>query len=323
MPSTRLKSSFIYLANAVNDLRADGPTLGVVLAPLVLLSALCVLPDAINIQHAVAEHFTPGARHVGWMTVQTPYAPAVGEVKPLSPWWAVGTLNIVALLMTFVANLLVLISLRRLRAGQREPGLLAEAIATWREAIKLAPGFFWIVVLQVTIPAVAFILWTANVEISVWYLAVAVYLFEVTFLIVAGLLYLWLYFSEYALVFENERSFRALLRSRDLLRKQFFRVAIRIVVFLAVWSGYDSWAAGAFLIVSWVLGPVGFFTGYFWSFLFLVELAAVAVTYMLGTFFMIAGYRLFQDLTAIVDERNAAAMAGTGLGDPASPVAAS
>jgi hypothetical protein len=315
VPSTRLKSSFIYLANAVNDLRVDGPTLGVVLAPLVLLSALCVLPDAINIQHAVAQHFAPGARHVGWMTVQTPYAPAVDDVKPLVPWWAVGTLNILALLMTFVANLLVLISLRRLRARQREPRLLAEAIATWQEAIKLAPGFFWIVVLQVTIPAVAFVLWTANLEIAVWYLAVAVYLFEVSFLIVGGLLYLWLYFAQYALVFENQRSFRALLRSRDLLRKRFFRVAIRIVVFLAVWSGYNSWAAGAFLIVSWVLGPVGFLTGYFWSFFFVVELAAVAVTYMLGTFFMIAGYRLFQDLSAIVDERNAEGTVPQGISE--------
>jgi len=320
--STRLKSSFIYLANAVNDLRADGPTLAVVLAPLVLLSALCVLPDAINIQHAVAEHFTPGARHVGWMTVQEPYAPAAEDVKPVIPWWAVGTLNILALLMTFAANLLVLVSLRRLRGGRREEQLLAEAIATWREAIKVAPAFFWIVILQLTIPAVAFFLWSANIEVSPWLLEFVLYMFELSFLIIGGLLYLWLYFSEYALVFENQRSFRALLRSRDLLRKHFFRVAIRIVVFLAVWSGYDSWAAGAFLIVSWVLGPVGFVTGYFWSFFFVVELAAVAVTYMLSAFFMIAGYRLFQDLTAIVDERNTAAIPPS-LGDPASLAAGS
>ncbi len=323
MPSTRLKGSFIYLANAVNDLRADGPTLAVVLAPLVLLSALCVLPDAINLQHAVAQHFAPGARHVGWMTVQEPYAPTAEDVKPLIPWWAVRTLNLVALLMTFASKLLVLVSLRRLRAGQRETSVIAEGIATWREAIKLAPGFFWIVILQVSVPALAFFLWTADIDIEPWYLAFIVYMLELIFLIMGGMLYLWLYFSEYALVFENQRSFHALLRSRDLLRKQFFRVAIRIVVFLAVWSGYDSWAAGLFLVVSWVLGPVGFLTGYFWSFFFVVELGAVAITYMLSAFFIIAGNRLFQDLVAIVAERGTETAVEPTLGDPTSSAASS
>ncbi|HVN91477.1 MAG TPA: hypothetical protein VMT61_16805 [Candidatus Binataceae bacterium] len=323
VPSTRLKGSFIYLANAVNDLRADGPTLALVLAPLVFLSALCVLPDAINIQHAVAEHFTPGARHVGWMMVQERYAPAADDAKTLIPGWIVATLNLVALLMAFLAHLLVLISLRRLRSGLKEPQLLAEVVATWREALKLLPSFFWIAILQVVVPAAALFLWTAELVISTWYVAFAVLMFEAGFLVVGGLIYLWLYFSEYALVFENQYSFRALLRSRDLLRKQFFRVAIRIVVFLAVWSGYDSWAAGLFLMVSWVLGPVGFLTGYFWSVFFVVEFAGVAVTYMLSAFFMIAGYRLFQDLVAIIGERGTEGAVQPTLGDPTSSAAGS
>ncbi|HXD90218.1 MAG TPA: hypothetical protein VNU00_04100 [Candidatus Binataceae bacterium] len=300
MPPTRLKSSFIYLANAVNDLRAQWAALAIVLAPLVLIAALCVLPTAINLQHAVAEHFTPGARHVGWFGVQEPYAPAVEDVKPLVPWWMVGLLNLFALILTFGANLLVLCSIRRLRSGQREAQLLTEAFATWREAIRLAPGFFWIVFLQVAAPGAALFLWRADFYLSPWWLGLAVYVFEVAFMLIAALLFVWLYFADYALVFERSRSFHALLRSRDLMRKRFFRVAMRIVVFLAVWSGYDSWAAGIFLVTSWILGPVGFLTGYFWSFFFVVELAAVAVTYILATFFMLAGFRLYQDLTESV-----------------------
>ena len=137
MSQLRLKSSFIYLANAVNDLRAQRAVLAMVLAPLVLIAALCVLPDAINLQHAVAEHFTPGARHVGWFGAQAPYAPTAEDVKPLVPWWAIGLLNLLALVLTFGANLLILCSVRRLRSGQREERLVSEAIATWREAIRL------------------------------------------------------------------------------------------------------------------------------------------------------------------------------------------
>ena len=44
----RLKSSFIYLANAVNDLRGNWSVLAVVLAPMLLLAALCLLPDALK-----------------------------------------------------------------------------------------------------------------------------------------------------------------------------------------------------------------------------------------------------------------------------------
>ena len=49
-PSRDSKASFIYLANAVNDLRGNWMIVALVLAPLVLISALCLLPDALNLQ---------------------------------------------------------------------------------------------------------------------------------------------------------------------------------------------------------------------------------------------------------------------------------
>ena len=57
---TRLRSSFIYLANAVNDLSGDWTVLAIVLAPLILAASLCLLPDALNIQHRVAHTFESG-----------------------------------------------------------------------------------------------------------------------------------------------------------------------------------------------------------------------------------------------------------------------
>jgi hypothetical protein len=115
----------------------------------------------------------------------------------------------------------------------------------------------------------------------------------------AALVYLWLYFARYALVFDGRRSFHGLLFSRDLMRKRFFRVAARIVVFLAVWSGYNSWAAAAFVLVSVVLGPVGALTGYLWATIFVLDLVITAVTYVTTAFFAAAGVRLYQDVTEI------------------------
>jgi hypothetical protein len=80
------------------------------------------------------------------------------------------------------------------------------------------------------------------------------------------------------------------------MRKRFFRVATRIIVFLAVWSGYNSWAAGSFIFVSIVLGPVGALTGYLWATIFLLDLATTAVTYTTTAFFAAAGVRLYQDV---------------------------
>ncbi|HJU10822.1 MAG TPA: hypothetical protein VJ728_08090, partial [Candidatus Binataceae bacterium] len=124
----------------------------------------------------------------------------------------------------------------------------------------------------------------------------------------SALVYLWLYFARFALVFDGRRSFHGLLFSRDLMRKRFFRVATRIVVFLAVWSGYNSWAAGAFIFVSVVLGPVGVLTGYLWATIFMFDLIITGITYLTAAFFAAAGVRLYQDVTEIasVPERDTA-----------------
>jgi hypothetical protein len=294
---TRLKSSFIYLANAVNDLRTNWAVLVAGLAPLVLLAAICLLPDALNLQHLLADRFTPGTRHVAWMPVQDPYAPALGEVKPLFPGWAIGLFHLMVLLFALSSELVVLCTMRRARSGPREAAVVSEAIAIWREAVKLLPAFFWVVILHLAVPLIALIVLRAQIYTSEWWVAMLVYVLDVVLIATAPILYLWLYFAEYALVFDGMHSFHALLFSRDLMRKHFFRVATRIVVFLAVWSGYDSWAAAAFLVVSLILGPVGLLTGYFWAAIFIAELGAVAATYLTTAFFLVAGLRLYQDLT--------------------------
>ena len=61
VPQQRLKSSFIYLANAVGDLRGNWSVLAIALAPMVLAAALCLLPDALNLQYRLATTFEPPA----------------------------------------------------------------------------------------------------------------------------------------------------------------------------------------------------------------------------------------------------------------------
>jgi hypothetical protein len=163
--------------------------------------------------------------------------------------------------------------------------------------VKLLPAFFWVAILHCAVPLIAWLVLRADIYTSAWWVAMMVYVFDVVLLVFAPILYLWLYFAEYALVFDGQHSFRALLFSRDLMRKHFFRVATRIAVFLAVWSGFNSWAAGAFFVTSLVLGPVGVLTGYFWAVIFIVELAAVGTTFLTTAFFLLAGLRLYQDLT--------------------------
>jgi hypothetical protein len=119
-------------------------------------------------------------------------------------------------------------------------------------------------------------------------------------LIIPGLLAITvLYFSKVALVFDGIRSWPALLHSRELERGRFVKVAMRILVFSAVWSGYNSWASGAFLVASILLGPVGAVTGYVWSMVFLLDLLSVTVAYFTTAFFVAASVRLYQDLTAL------------------------
>jgi hypothetical protein len=68
-------------------------------------------------------------------------------------------------------------------------------------------------------------------------------------------------------------------------------------VFLAMFSGYNSWTSGAFLVVSILLGPVVAVTGYIWSVVFVLDLLSVAVAYFTIAFFVAASVRLYQDLT--------------------------
>ena len=67
----RLKSSFIYLANAVNDLRGNWSVLAVVLAPLLIAAALCLLPDALNLQYRLATTFEPGSQNISYTQVDS------------------------------------------------------------------------------------------------------------------------------------------------------------------------------------------------------------------------------------------------------------
>ena len=279
---TRLKSSFIYLANAVNDLRGNWATLALVLAPLVLVSALCLLPDALNLQHALVQKFEPGVRSIGWIPAQTPYAPEVAPAPAaiahpvLRPLLLRGVLA----LITFLVNLVVLCTIKRIDAGTRKSRVLNEAIEVYREAIILAPAFLWILVLQLLAIAVGLVL-----------------------LVIPGVLAMvWLYFAQYALVFDRHRSWPALFYSRDLMRGRFFKVAVRVVVFLAVWSGFNSWVAGAFFGISLAVGLVGVWTGALWVMIFVFDLVAFAVTYITIAFFIAAGVRLYQDLKAIAAE---------------------
>jgi hypothetical protein len=295
---TRLKSSFIYLANAVNDLRGNWRTFTLVLAPLVLLGALCLLPDALNLQHQLAETFTPGTHNVSWKLVQEPLVPAANQ-PALFPWWVLLLFHLTLLLLAIGVNLVVLCTIRRDRIGIKRDRILDEAVAVYKDAGLLAPGFYWIVFLQILAPLLAVALLRVEFEVPDAMLLAALYLFEVAVIVLAALAYLWLYFARYALVFDGRRSFHGLLFSRDLMRKRFFRVATRIVVFLAVWSGYNSWAAGAFISVSVVLGPVGALTGYLWATIFALDLATTAVTYVTTAFFAAAGVRLYQDVTQI------------------------
>lgn len=315
--NTRLKSSFIYLANAVNDLRGNWATLALVLSPLVVLAAVFLLPDALNLQHALAEKLAPampGSHNVGWMPVQEPYLPSADTpATPIFPAWVVVIFHLLFLLLTVGVSLLILCTLRRVQSGAPKLPIASETMEIYRAAARLAPGYLWVTVLQLVLPVIALTILRLDFFVSAWWMMLFIYIFEIALLIFATLAYLWLYFAQYALVFDNRRSFHALLFSRDLIRKRFFRVAVRIVAFLAVWSGYDSWAAATFVIVSNILGPVGAIAGYLVAVVFVVDLAAVAVTYATIAFFFTAGLRLYQDLTQIALENAAGVSSGVTM----------
>ena len=352
----RIKSSFIYLANAVNDLRSNWKTLALVLAPTALLAALCLLPDALNLQHGLAQRFAPGvhdvidvrhlgrilaasdgfkrtsqtdsldaarrlacsfplrftgvlaepaaplARHAlasagyeGWRPVQESYPPAPDPGPPLFSHTQIVVAHFGFLLLTLIANLLVLCTIKQAQvSGGVQPGI-SHTAEIFREAIKVAPAYAWVTLLQLALPAAALIAIQFDFTVSSGAVALALYFLLVGLLVLGGLLYLWLYFAPYALIFDGKHSFHALLFSRDLMRKRFFRVATRIVVFLAVWSGYNSWAAIAFIVTSLIVGPVAALTGSIWLMIFLVDLGAVIVNFATTAFFIAAGVRLYRD----------------------------
>jgi hypothetical protein len=273
----RLRSSFIYLANAVNDLRGNWLILALVLAPLVLSASLCLLPDAIKLQHDLVHDLAPGAQSVAFIPAQEPQAVQLAPAFSFGIDIPTRPLHILALLITFMVNLVVLFALKRMHAGVRAPSALLEAIEVYRHAVPLVPSFFLILLLQVLATVVGLVL-----------------------LIIPGLLaFIWLYFSQYALVFDGLRSWPALIHSRDLMRRRFFKVATRILVFLAVWSGYNSWVGGFFVVVSLLLGPLGYLTGRLAAAIFVIDLLAVAVAFVTTAFFFAAGARLYRDLQQI------------------------
>jgi hypothetical protein len=214
-----------------------------------------------------------------------PYAPVTRAApKPPFPRWMTTVLHLLDGFITLVGvNLVVLCALRRMQEGHRMARPIDEGIEVYREAARLLGPFIWVSVLQVVAIAVGAVL-----------------------LVVPGLLaYVWLYFSQYALIFDERRSWSALLYSRDLMRGSFFRVALRIVVFLAFWSGFNSWAGGTFFAVSLLAGWVGLITGALWAAIFLVDLLAVAVLYATIAFLLAAGLRLYQDMSAVAANHTA------------------
>ena len=305
MNQVRLKSSFIYLANAVNDLRGNWSVLAIVLAPLLLAAALCVLPEALNLQHRLAINFAPGSQNISY-THSISYTladsgdantkPPLQEPQP-QPYapWVINVLNQFVGLLASLVTLIVLSSLKRTQAGLREPSIVGEAIAVYRDSSKLLLGFIWVTFLQFVVPDTTSFL----VGLSSGYaLNVLFYFGLLLMIVVSALVYAWLYFSQYALIFDGKRSFHALLFSRDLMRKRFFKVATRIAVFVAFWWGYTSLAGVAFFVVSRLLGPVGAVTGFLGTTIFLVDLCVIAVNFAIASLVIAASLRLYQDLRA-------------------------
>jgi len=321
---TRLRSSFIYLANAVNDLSGDWAVLAIVLAPLILAASLCLLPDALNIQHRVANTFESGDTHnvivslrgVALRQVQTPYHPETGTPPSADPYpeWMTRTLHLLTLLILLMVILVELCGLVRKHSHARAPTALGEAIEIYKRAIRIAPAFLWVSFLQLLVIVAAcaifaipllllHILFFGNIGIDPF--------IQIPLIIPGLLVVIVLHFSKTALVFDGIRNWHALLHSRELERGRFIKVAVRIVVFLAMLSGYNSWASGAFLVVSILIGPVVAVTGYIWSVVFVLDLLAVGVAYFTIAFFVAASVRLYQDLSAAQREQVVVAAGAT------------
>ncbi len=306
MAQQRIKSSFIYLANAVNDLRGNWLNLAVVLAPLIVLASICLLPEALNLQHYFAGSLGGGGTTVGYFLAQEPYHPPTNTTPAPYPEWLIYAMRGMVVLISLVAGLLILVELKRIQTGERASGIIGETIAVYASGGRLALAYLWIAFLQYLAPGVAIAVLKLNLATDYPVLSVLISILRLALLVGAGIVYLWLYFAEYALVFDGEHSFHSLLFSRDLMRKRFYTVAIRIVVFLAVWSGYNSWAFGAFVIVSLLLGLIAQLTGVVLTIVILLDLMGLTVSLATSAFFIAAGLRMYQDLIAIARAGNSA-----------------
>ena len=311
MAPTRLRSSFIYLANAVNDLSGDWTVLAIVLAPLIVAASLCLLPDALNIQHRVAHTFESGDVHSVSLTlrqvplgeIQTPERP---DTTPPSadpyPEWMTLILHLLLLLILLMVMLVVICGLVRKHAHSRAPTALAEAIEIYKLVWHNTPAFLWVSFLQLVVIGVACLIFAIPLMVLhiVFFgnIAIDPYV-RYPLVIPAVLVGIVLHFSKVGLVFDGIHSWHALLNSRELQRGRFLKVAVRILVFFAMLSGYNSWASGAFLVASILLGPVVAVTGYIWIVVFVLDLLSVGVAYFTIAFFVAASVRLYQDLTAI------------------------
>jgi hypothetical protein len=299
---TRIKSSFIYLANAVRDLTGNWKVIGLVLAAPVLLSSMCLLPDAINLQHLVSEAFNLGnqGQNVAFIPVQVP---SVAHIEPFVPAWVTRTVHTVFVVLTAITIVLVLCTLRWIREEHVEVSPLNSALQIYRRSLSRLLPFAWLYVLQL-IAVLPMVIWV-NAELSL------IFAVPVVLLIVPGFLaFVWLSVAQYALVFDGYRTWLALFYGRELIRGRFIKVTIRIIVFLAVWSGYNSWAGAAFLALSLLLGLLGAFAGALWAGVFVADLMSVTVVFATTAFFFAAGLRLYEDLKASAPAAAAAMVAG-------------
>ena len=306
----RLKSSFIYLGNAVRDLTGNWKVIALILAPLAVCASLCLLPDALNLQHLLVQKFEPGTQNVGWLMVQEPYRPAV-EVPPLFPSWLTRSLHVLFIFIIAATDLVVLCMLKWIETGSRGMTALETARQIYTNAFFRVPSFAWVFFLQL-VAVFPLAVWTTFV------MPVVIAILVVLLLVPGFLAFVWLCVAQYALVMDGYRSWLAMFYSRELIRKRLWKVTLRIVVFLAVWSGYNSWAVATFSAVSLLLGLIGAITGALWVGVWIADLISVSALLVATTFFLAAGQRLYQDLKASSPQA-AAALAQTAMA-PTAPL---
>jgi len=169
--------------------------LAVVLAPLLLAAALCLLPDALNLQYRLATTFEPGSQNISYTqvdSIDTPSkAPPLTEPQPFSPWvtWA---LHIIFGLLTLLVTLVTLCSLMRIQAGIREPTIIGEAIEVYRRSIALALGFIWVTILQLLAPALGLFLFQQASTYMPNSIGVWAYIALVLMIMLGAIVYAWL-----------------------------------------------------------------------------------------------------------------------------------